>query len=142
MKRLFYAKKIIDFFNDTHIYFKGANINYKTSFGRTPVMQSVVANRTSIIDYLLDQSVDIDAADINGDTALTIARKFNNKAGQHRLTQFKWKQRTDAEARANRKNKKEPDEIFSETRLPHQIFDSSKKTWFKGNFMQVYMVRL
>ena len=44
--------------------------------------------------------------------------------------------------RANKKNKKEPDEIFSETRLPHQIFDSSKKTWFKGNFMQVYMMQL
>lgn len=105
-------------------------------------MQSVVANRIHIIDFLLDQNVDIDAMDINGDSALTIARKFNNKAGQYRLTQFKWKKRTEAEMKAKRKNPQEPDEIFSETRLPHQIFDSSKKTWFKGNFMQVYMMQV
>lgn len=121
----------------------GASINYKSSYGRTPLMVSVVANRTEIIDYLLGNNADIDITDINGDTALSIAKKFNNKLGQHRLTQFKWKKRTEAELRMKKDSaKNQEEEIFSEKRLPHQIFDSSKKTWLKGNFMQVYMVQL
>jgi hypothetical protein len=31
---------------------------------------------------------------------------------------------------------------FSDDRLPHQVFDSSKKTWMKGQFMQMYMAQL
>lgn len=125
------------------LYTHGANINYKSSFGRTPLMVSVVANRTDIIDFLLANDADIDISDINGDSALTIAKKFNNKLGQHRLTQFKWKKRTDAEMRLKKESiQGEQEEIFPEKRLPHQIFDSSKKTWLKGNFMQVYMMQL
>lgn len=105
-------------------------------------MLSVVANKTEIIDFLLDQNADVDITDINGDSALTIAKKFNNKLGQHRLTQFKWKKRTDAEIKSRKSAMSEDEDIFPEQRFPHQIFDSSKKTWFKGNFMQVYMMQL
>ena len=105
-------------------------------------MLSEVANKTDIIDFLLDQNADVDITDINGDSALTIAKKFNNKLGQHRLTQFKWKKRTDAEIKSRKSAMSEDEEIFPEKRFPHQIFDSSKKTWFKGNFMQVYMMQL
>jgi hypothetical protein len=37
---------------------------------------------------------------------------------------------------------KDDDDVFPDKRLPHQVFDSSKKTWFKGNFMQIYMMHL
>lgn len=33
-------------------------------------------------------------------------------------------------------------QVFEDSLLPHQVFDSSKKTWFKGDFMQVYMAQL
>ncbi|CAF0933556.1 unnamed protein product [Brachionus calyciflorus] len=118
----------------------GADINYKSALGRTALMVSVVANKTDIIEYLLENNANIDLVDINGDTALSIAKKFNNKLGQHKLTQFKWKKRTEAELKS--KNKDNDDEIFPEKRLPHQIFDSSKKTWIKGKFMQMYMMQL
>lgn len=118
----------------------GANLNYASSYGRTPIMVAVVANKTEVIDYLLEKNVNIDSSDINGDTALTIAKKFNNKLGQNRLTQYKWKKRTDAEMK-NKKPSDEDDEIFTERRLPHQVFDSSKKTWLKGDFMQIYMMQ-
>lgn len=120
----------------------GVNVNYKSSFGRTPLMVSVVANKTDIIGYLLDNNADIDIVDINEDSALSIAKKFNNKLGQHKLSQYKWKKRTEAELKSKSKVRIEEDEIFPEKRLPHQIFDSSKKTWLKGKFMQMYMMQL
>lgn len=109
-------------------------------------MVAVVANQTDIIDYLLEKDVNIDLKDINGDTALTIAKKFNNKLGQYRLTQHKWKKRTEAE-RKKSKEKSAEDELDGEDQrypaaLPHQVFDSSKKTWLKGDFMQIYMMQL
>lgn len=120
----------------------GANVNYKSSFGRSPLMISVVANKTEIIEFLLDNNANVDQADINGDTALSIAKKFNNKLGIHKLTQYKWKKRTEAEMKLKAKEPEDDDEIFPDKRLPHQVFDSSKKTWLKGNFMQIYMVQL
>lgn len=120
----------------------GANINYKSSYGRSPLMVSVVANKTEVIEFLLDNNANVDLADINGDTALTIAKKFNNKLGIHKLTQYKWKKRTEAEMKLKAKKPEDDDEIFPDKRLPHQVFDSSKKTWLKGNFMQIYMVQL
>jgi hypothetical protein len=121
----------------------GANINYQSSYGRTPIMVSVVANKTDIIDYLLSNDADIDLTDVNGDSPLTISKKFNNKLGTHKLAQFKWKKRTEAEMKTKKSsaNKEEPP-IFTETRLPHQIFDSSKKTWIKGDFGAMYMMQL
>jgi hypothetical protein len=121
----------------------GAQINYKSSFGRTPIMISIASDKMQVVDLLLEAKVDIDVEDLNGDNVVDLAKKYNNKLGQHRLAQFKWKKRTEEELK-NKKNAKKNEEIpvFNETRLPHQVFDSSKKTWFKGNFMQVYMAHL
>lgn len=47
-------------------------------------MISVVADQMKIVDFLLDNNADVDLCDINGDNAMTIAKKFNNKLGQHR----------------------------------------------------------
>lgn len=122
---------------------KGANVNYSSSYGRTPMMVAVVANRTEIIDHLLEKDANIDTLDINGDTALTIAKRFNNKLGQYRLTQYKWKKRTEAELKHRKQSEQNNnDDIFGDKRLPHQVFDSSKKTWLKGDFMQIYMMQL
>ena len=110
-------------------------------------MISVVADKPEIIDYLLEKDADIELSDINGETALTIAKKFNNRLGQHKLAQYKWKKRTDAEARSKGDSNKSNSAFientsFNEGRLPHQVFDSSHKTWLKGDFMQVYMMQL
>jgi ankyrin repeat protein len=130
--------------NSSNIYYfiKGANINYQSSIGRTPLMVSVVANKTDVIDHLLLNNADTEICDLNGDSALTIAKKFNNKLGQHRLTQFKWKKRADMELKEKKSLNNDDDGLFPDKRLPHQVFDSSKKTWLKGNFMQIYMMHL
>lgn len=121
----------------------GAQINYKSSFGRTPIMIALAADKIQIVDILLDACVDIDIEDENDENAVIIAKKFNNKLGQHRLAQFKWKKRTEEEIQTKKNSKiAENKPVFMETRLPHQIFDSSQKTWFKGDFMQVYMANL
>lgn len=125
----------------------GAHTNYASSYGRTPIMVSVVANQSNIIDYLLEKDVNIDLKDINGDTALTIAKKFNNKLGQYRLTQHKWKKRTEAERKKSKEKGGGTDDESDETAAghdvkAHQVFDSSKKTWLKGDFMQIYMMQL
>ena len=74
---------------------------------------------------------------------MTISKKFNNKLGTHKLAQFKWKKRTEDEIKAKKSSTKiEEVNVFPETRLPHQIFDSSKKTWIKGKFGAVYMMHL
>lgn len=128
--------------------FLGAHINYASGYGRTPIMVSVVAYNSDVIDYLLERDVNIDMKDINGDTALTIAKKFNNKVGQYRLTQHKWKKRTEAERKKSREAAAAEDaEDLSGGSggggyLPHQVFDSAKKTWLKGDFMQIYMMHL
>ena len=106
-------------------------------------MIALAADKIPIVDMLLDANVDIDVEDLNGENAVHLAKKFNNKLGQHRLAQFKWKKRTEDEIKQKKVSKGHQEmPVFSETRLPHQVFDSSKKTWFKGNFMQVYMAHL
>lgn len=106
-------------------------------------MIAIASDKIQIVDILLDANVDIDLEDTNSDTVVTIAKKFNNKLGQHRLAQFKWKKRTEEELKNKKEAKQTEDKpVFTETRLPHQVFDSSKRTWFKGDFMQVYMAHL
>lgn len=115
-------------------------------------MVGVVANQPDVIDYLLERDVNIDAKDVNGETALVIAKKFNNKLGQYRLTQHKWKKRTEAERKKSREAKEQhggahdldddAGAFTDRSYLPHQVFDSSKKTWLKGDFMQIYMMHL
>ncbi len=61
-----------------------------------------------------------------------------------RLAQFKWKKRLEEEIKSKKEVKvqKEVPVFLSDDRLPHQVFDSSKKTWLKGEFMQMYMAQL
>ena len=122
----------------------GVDVNYESAFGRTPLMISVVANKSEIIDHLLSKNADTEVCDLNGDCALSIAKKFGNRLGQHKLAQYKWKKRTEAEAQAKEASRERADDlcVLNDHRLPHQVFDSSQKTWFKGNFMQMYMMQL
>lgn len=106
-------------------------------------MIALASDKIQIVDILLDACVDIEIEDMNGETAVQVAKKFNNKLGQHRLAQFKWRKRTEEEIKTKKEAKHtEQQTVFNEKRLPHQIFDSSQKTWFKGNFMQIYMAHL
>lgn len=127
-----------------YFYIKDANINYTTGFGRTPVMVAVVADKIDIIDLLLKHNVDIEVCDINGECAIDIAKKFNNKLGQHRLVQFKWRKRTEEEMKKKLEALKKNNGIIpiNDDRLPHQIYDSQQKTWFKGDYIQIYMAQL
>ena len=112
--------------------------------GRTPLLIAIVAEKMKILDFLLENNVDVDLCDANGDNAVSLAKKFNNKLSQHRLAQYKWKKRLEEETKSKHEVKSAANEvnIFTEKRLPHQVFDSSKKTWLKGEFMQVYMAQL
>lgn len=59
-------------------------MNYKSSFGRTPIQVSVVADQMKMIDFFLENNADVDLSDISGDNPVMTAKKFNNKLAQHR----------------------------------------------------------
>jgi ankyrin repeat protein len=118
-----------------------ANINYQTFYGRTPLMLSVASNKLDVIDFLLKKNANADIEDINGDSAFSIAKFFKNKSSLNKLTQYKWRKRIKLNLK-EKNDEKESREIFADLRSPHQMFDSSKKTWLKGDFMQVYMMNL
>lgn len=65
-------------------HFSGGDINYKSSFGRTPIQIAVVADQMKIIDFLLENDADVEVSDLNGDNAISTAKKFSNKLAQHR----------------------------------------------------------
>jgi hypothetical protein len=136
----------------------GANINFKSQYGRTPLMISMFCDKEGSIEEILKHNPETDIEDESGDGAMQIAKRFKNKLGQQRLTQHKWQQRIDKKTITNSKDLEKNTENhsnnnpnnntsvsspnFNDSRLPHQVFDSSKKTWLKGNFMQVYMLQL
>lgn len=62
----------------------GGDINYQSSYGRTPIIISIVADQMKIMDFLLDSHADVETADTVGENAVTIAKRFNNKLAQHR----------------------------------------------------------
>jgi ankyrin repeat protein len=107
-------------------------------------MVAVVADKIDVIDLLLKHNVDIEVCDINGESAIDIAKKFNNKLGQHRLVQFKWRKRTEEEMRKKLEALKKNNGLIPiiDDRLPHQIYDSQQKTWFKGDYIQMYMAQI
>jgi ankyrin repeat protein len=62
----------------------GADINYTSSYGRTPIIISIVADQMKIMDFLLDNHADCELCDESGGNAMIIAKRFNNKLAQHR----------------------------------------------------------
>ena len=75
---------------------------------------------------------DIDAADNNGETPLTVAETFGNKVCERHLFLFRWQQR----AKQTLKNKMQVD-MFA-----HQYFDSTNPVWFKGKHGQIYLTQI
>lgn len=117
------------------------NINYQTAYGRTAIMVSVVNDKIEIVDFLLQNNADIDLCDIEGETVIDIARKFNNKIGQNSLLVFKWKKRASSELSRRKRLLDENGGVLPivDDRFAFQMHDSSKKTWLKGDFVQFYM---
>lgn len=104
-------------------------------------MVSVVNDKIDIVNLLLEKNADIDLCDEHGENALDIARKFKNKIGQNSLLVYKWNKR--AEKTLKSKKKTDGGHLPSiEDRFDHQLYDSSKRTWLKGDFQQVYMMQL
>lgn len=56
----------------------GANINYRNSDGKTPLMDAVDRERHEIVDFLLSKDCDVNGHDNNGDTALITATVQGN----------------------------------------------------------------
>ena len=121
---------------------QGVDINFTTGFGRTPIMVAVVADRTDIVQLLLDHNANVDICDVNNENAIDIAKKFNNKYGQNTLIEFKWRKRTEESMRKKREEMDTSELSNKDDRFAHQIFDSNQKTWLKGNYAQVYMQQL
>lgn len=124
-----------------------AHVNYSSMFGRTPLMVAVANNKLEIIDALLNKDANIEIEDMNGDDAFGIAKLFNNKQSLNRLTQHKWKKRIQSGSKSSKKatdlgSSLDDENIFTDGRCAYQMFDSSKKTWLKGDFMQMYMMNL
>lgn len=105
-------------------------------------MVAVVADRTDIVQLLLEHNADVDICDVKNENAIDIAKKFNNKFGQNTLIEFKWRKRTEAAMKKKREEMNSSELSNKEDRFAHQIFDSNHKTWFKGDYAQVYMQQL
>ena len=74
---------------------------------------------------------DIDAEDEDGETALSIAAKFNHKSCERHLFLFRWQER----AKRTRPST-QPD------RMAHQFFDSAFPVWMNGPQSQLYFTNI
>ena len=73
----------------------------------------------------------INAADRNGDTALTVASQFGHKGCERHLFLFRWQER----AQTVKPNVEH--EMFA-----HQYFDSAFPVWLKGQHGQIYYTNI
>lgn len=80
---------------------------------------------------VFSQGADINAEDVNGDTALSVASRFGHKGCERHLFLFRWQQR------AKQMHPQAPHEMFA-----HQYFDSAFPVWLKGRHAQVYYTKI
>ena len=105
----------------------GADINYKTSMGRTALHLAASQGNSDCIDMMLEKGACIEMADVLGKTPITTANEWGMKDSERHLFLFQWQTRA---AKANTKTKSEV--------MMHQKFDSTLPTWLQGNYGQIY----
>ena len=58
---------------------KGADLNFESEFGITPLMMSCYFNNRELILYLIEHKADLNITNMDNDSPLVIATYFNNK---------------------------------------------------------------
>ena len=105
-----------------------ADVNMKTSFGRSPLHAAASQGHSNAIDLMLEKGASMDISDVQGKSALNIASQWGFKDSERHLFLFQWQTRA-ASVKPRRKNK---------TLMMHQQFDSGFPIWMKGRHAQVY----
>lgn len=99
----------------------GADVNMKTTLGRTPLHVAAAQDRGSIVDILLNNGADVNDVDNEGNSALAIAERFGHKDGARHLFLFRWQVRA-------KKAVKVPEVPM----YHHQQFDTANPVWISG----------
>ena len=105
----------------------GADINYKTSMGRTALHMAASQGNSDCIDMMLDRGASIGIFDVQGKSPVDTANAWGKKDSERHLFLYQW------QTRAAKVNPKKDQPL-----MMHQKFDSSLPTWLRGDYGQIY----
>ncbi|XP_028391887.1 ankyrin repeat domain-containing protein 60-like [Dendronephthya gigantea] len=105
----------------------GADINYKTSMGRTALHMAASQGNSECIDMMLERGACIEVFDAEGKTPVDTANSWGKKDSERHLFLYQW------QTRAAKVNPKKDLPL-----MMHQRFDSTLPTWLKGGYGQIY----
>ena len=108
---------------------EGADVNWQTGLGRTPLHAAAARGRLECIKLLLERGAIADQLDKFGKTASRVASEHGFKESEKQLFLFQWQER------AKTIKLKEP----CSSLMMHQQFDSGYPTWLHGKCQQIYM---
>jgi hypothetical protein len=105
----------------------GADINHKTSMGRTALHMAASQGNSECIDIMLERGATIEVFDVQGKSPVDTANAWGKKDSERHLFLYQWQTRA---AKVSPK-KNQPS-------MMHQQFDSTLPTWLRGDYGQIY----
>ena len=105
----------------------GADINHKTSMGRTALHMAASQGNSECIDIMLERGASIELFDVQGNSPVDTANAWGKKDSERHLFLYQW------QTRAAKVNPKKDQPL-----MMHQQFDSTLPTWLKGDYGQIY----
>ena len=105
----------------------GADINHKTSMGRTALHMAASQGNSECIDIMLGRGASIELFDVQGNSPVDTANAWGKKDSERHLFLYQW------QTRAAKVNPKKDQPL-----MMHQQFDSTLPTWLKGDYGQIY----
>ena len=105
----------------------GADINYKTSMGRTALHLAASQGNSECIDMMLQRGACTGVTDVLGKSPLDTANEWGQKDSERHLFLYQW------QTRASKENTRQKRRL-----MMHQKYDSSLPTWLRGDYGQIY----
>ena len=105
----------------------GADINHKTSMGRSALHMAASQGNSECIDMMLEKGASIEVFDVQGKSPVDIANAWGQKDSERHLFLYQWQTRA---AKVNPKK--------NQPFMMHQQFDSALPTWLRGDYGQIY----
>jgi hypothetical protein len=105
----------------------GADINHRTSMGRTALHMAASQGHSECIDMMLERGASIEVFDVQGKSPVDTANAWGKKDSERHLFLYQW------QTRAAKVNPKKDQPL-----MMHQQFDSKLPTWLKGDYGQIY----
>ena len=109
----------------------GADINYKTSMGRTALHLAASQGNSECIDMMLQRGACIEVTDVLGKSPVDTANAWGKKDSERHLFLYQWQTR----ASKTIASKGSP-------LMMHQNYDSSLPTWLRGDYGQIYYANI